>query len=70
MKHAGDLEPCQVKKAIKYLEGMLFFCLTANLNEARGETPTAYNFYKQTLSCMERIAKLADNSEYKISILR
>ena len=70
LKHEGDLETRHVQKSMKYLEGMLFFCLTGNYNEARGETTAAYTLYKQTLTYMEYIAKLVENLEHKISVLR
>ena len=71
-KHDADQETDQEQKSMMYVQGMLYFCLTANRNEVHhGDHTAAYTIYKQTLDWMKHITVLAVESQnYKLHVLR
>ena len=53
-KHDADEESDQEQKSMMYVQGMLYFCLTANRNEAHGDHTAAYTIYKQGPNSIEK----------------
>ena len=68
-KHDADQETDVEQKTMMYLQAMLYFCLTANYNEAHAQTG-AYTIYKQTLEYMKYITGMVENQNFKLHVLR
>lgn len=67
-KHDADQETDVEQKTMMYLQAMLYFCLTANYNEAHAQTG-AYTIYKQTLEYMKYITGMVENQNFKLHVL-
>ena len=71
-KHDADRETDQEQKSMMYVQGMLYFCLTANRNEVHhGDHTAAHTIYKQTLDWMKHITEFVlESTNYKLHVLR
>ncbi len=49
LKHEADNETIHQRKAIKYLQAVLYFSLCGNFTEVKGDKTAAFNMYKETL---------------------
>ena len=49
LKHEADGENARERKAIKYLQAVLYFSLCGNYSEVKGDKTVAFNMYKETL---------------------
>ena len=53
LKHEADTEAGHQRKAIKYLQAVLYFSLCGNYNEVKGDKTAAFVMYKETLDLIK-----------------